>query len=314
LLLHAAVFLLVIKRSMFKNYVLCLGHFHHTHLLRHLSVVIHRKAHPIAFCARNAPVTEPARRVIDICHNLTAATVCLTAALIIQFSLLVQRNLEDELKIINQMWRKDYDQYQIASETIEQINYKCHDMRHQIRTIGQSANVTPEALKEMEKAISIYDSMFQTGCRVLDIILTEKSLYCQKNNIVIKCIADGSALCFIRDADIYSLFGNLLDNAIHAVQELEEEQRIISLTVKLCGELLSINSYNCYTGEMMMRDGLPVTSGDPKYHGFGAKSMVAIVNKYGGTVSFQAKDGIFNLNMLFSLSDIQRRDKVSSKR
>lgn len=239
--------------------------------------------------------------------------LCSIFILIIQFSLLVQRNLEDELKIINQMWRKDYDQYQIASETIEQINYKCHDMRHQIRTIGQSANVTPEALEEMEKAISIYDSMFQTGCRVLDIILTEKSLYCQKNNIVIKCIADGSALCFIRDADIYSLFGNLLDNAIHAVQELEAERRIISLTVKLCGELLSINSYNCYVGEMVMQDGLPVTSGDPKYHGFGTKSMVAIVNKYGGTVSFQARDGVFNLNMLFSLSDIQRSDKVSCK-
>lgn len=140
--------------------------------------------------------------------------LCSVFILIIQFSLLVQRNLEDELKIINQMWRKDYDQYQIASETIEQINYKCHDMRHQIRTIGQSANVTPEALEEMEKAISIYDSMFQTGCRVLDIILTEKSLYCQKNNIVIKCIADGSALCFIRDADIYSLFLRLWSTPI----------------------------------------------------------------------------------------------------
>ena len=105
--------------------------------------------------------------------------------------------------------------------------------------------------------------------------------------------------------DIYSLFGNLLDNAIHAVQELEDERRIISLTIKQRGELLSINSYNCYTGDMVIQDGVPVTSGDPKYHGFGTKSMVAIVNKYGGTVSFQARDGVFNLNMLFSLSDIE---------
>lgn len=141
-------------------------------------------------------------------------------------------------------------------------------------------------------------------------IPTGKSLYCQKNNIVIKCIADGRALCFIRDADIYSLFDNLLDNTIHAVQELEEERRIISLTVKLCGELLSVNSYNCYTGKMVMQDGLPVTSGDSKYHGFVTKSMVAIVNKYGGTMSFQARDGVFNLNMLFSLSDIEKGSKA----
>ena len=237
--------------------------------------------------------------------------LCSVFILVILFALLVQRNLEDELKIINQLRRKDQDQYQIASETIDQINQKCHDMRHQIRTIGRSARVTPDALAEMERTISIYDSMVQTGCRALDIILTEKSLYCQKNNIIIRCIADGSGLNSIRDVDIYSLFGNLLDNAIHAVQGLEKDQRVVNLTVKQCGELLSVNSYNCYAGKMVMQDGFPVTSGDPSRHGFGTKSMAAIVNKYGGTVSFQAKDGVFNLNMLFSLSDIEKNAKFS---
>ncbi len=232
--------------------------------------------------------------------------LCSVFILVSQFALLVQRNLEDELKIISQLRRKDRDQYQIASETIDQINQKCHDMRHQIRTIGRSARVTPETLDEMEQTIDIYDSMAHTGCRALDIILTEKSLYCQKNNIVIHCIADGRKLSFLQDVDIYSLFGNLLDNAIHAVQDLEKEQRVINLTVKLHGELLSINSYNRYVGEMVMRDGVPVTSGDPHHHGFGTKSIVAIVRKYGGTVSFQAKGGMFNLNMLFSLSDLEK--------
>ena len=232
--------------------------------------------------------------------------LCSVFILVSQFALLVQRNLEDELKIISQLRRKDRDQYQIASETIDQINQKCHDMRHQIRTIGRSARVTPETLDEMEQTIDIYDSMAHTGCRALDIILTEKSLNCQKNNIVIHCIADGRKLSFLQDVDIYSLFGNLLDNAIHAVQDLEKEQRVINLTVKLHGELLSINSYNRYVGEMVMRDGVPVTSGDPHHHGFGTKSIVAIVRKYGGTVSFQAKGGMFNLNMLFSLSDLEK--------
>lgn len=230
--------------------------------------------------------------------------LCSVFILVAQFALLVQHNLQDELKIIDQIRRKDRDQFQITSETIDQINLKCHDMRHQIHRIGQSANVTPEALEEMEKAINIYDSLYRTGCRALDVILTEKSLYCQKNNIFIRCIADGSGLDFIRDADIYSLFGNLLDNAIHAVQELEEERRIVSLTVRRRGELLSVNTYNCYDGELTIVDGLPVTHGDPTYHGFGTKSMATIVSKYGGTLSFQAKNGMFNLNMLFPLSDM----------
>ena len=237
-------------------------------------------------------------------YDASLLILCSVFILVSQFALLVQRNLEDELKIINQLRRKDRDQYQVASETIDQINRKCHDMRHQIRTIGRSARVTPEALAEMEQTIDIYDSMVSTGCRALDIILTEKSLYCQKNNIVIRCIADGRGLSFLQDVDIYSLFGNLLDNAIHAVQGLEEDRRVVNLTVKVRGELLSVNSCNRYAGEMEMRDGLPVTRGDPQFHGFGTKSIVAIVHKYGGTVSFPARDGIFNLNMLFSLGPV----------
>ena len=88
---------------------------------------------------------------------------------------------------------------------------------------------------------------------------------------------------------------------------------MVNLTVKQCGELLSVNSYNCYAGKMVMQDGFPVTSGDPSRHGFGTKSMAAIVRKYGGTVSFQARDGIFNLNMLFPLDDI-REEAAKTKR
>lgn len=236
-------------------------------------------------------------------YDVILLLLCSLFVLIILFALLVQRDLEDELQIISQLRRKDRDQYQIASETIEQINLKCHDMRHQIRSIGRSAQVNPDTLAEMEQTIDIYDTITETGCRALDIILTEKSLYCKSNNIAIHCIADGRKLSFLRDVDIYSLFGNLLDNAIHAVQELEESQRVIYLTVKAHGELLSINSSNRYVGELTMRDGIPVTRGDQKHHGFGTKSIVTVINKYGGTVSFHAKDGEFNLNILFSLSE-----------
>ena len=106
-------------------------------------------------------------------YDASLLILCSIFILVVMFALLVQRNLEDELKIINQLRRKDQDQYQIASETIDQINQKCHDMRHQIRTIGRSAQVTPEALDEMERTIGIYDSLSVTGCRALDIILTE---------------------------------------------------------------------------------------------------------------------------------------------
>ena len=203
--------------------------------------------------------------------------------------------------IITQLWMKDQEQYRISCETIDQINRKCHDMRHQIRTIGSSANVDATALKEMEQAIHIYDSMFQTGSRALDVILTEKSISCQESGITINCIADGSALDFMQDSDIYSLFGNLLENAVNAVKRLDCNLRTIDLSVRRHDELLSISARNFYEGTITMENGRPVSSGDPRYHGFGTKSIAAIVAKYDGTISFRAASGTFSVNMLFPL-------------
>lgn len=237
-----------------------------------------------------------------ICDSilLFITTMCILA---VQFNLMLKHNLENEMEIITQMWMKDQEQYRISRETIDQINRKCHDMRHQIRTIGSSANVDAGALKEMEQAIHIYDSMFQTGSRALDVILTEKSMSCQESGITVNCIADGSALNFMQNSDIYSLFGNLLENAFNAVRPLDESLRTVDLSIRRHGELLSVNIRNCYEGTVTMENGRPVSSGDPRYHGFGTKSIAAIVAKYDGAISFRAASGTFSVNMLFPLGN-----------
>ena len=44
----------------------------------------------------------------------------------------------------------------------------------------------------MEKEIKIYEAQNKTGNKVLDAVLTSKSLYCQNNGIGLTCVADGS--------------------------------------------------------------------------------------------------------------------------
>ena len=200
------------------------------------------------------------------------------------------------------MWRQEQKQYEISKQTIDLINVKCHDMKHQIRAISRQTSIDPAALEEMESVISIYGTIVKTGNQALDIILAEKNLYCQKNGVTISCIADGAKLNFMADSDIYSLFGNLLDNAIRSVVALEPDKRVISFSVRAEHALLSINSHNYYGGEIHMERGLPVSDqAKTGYHGFGVKSMVLIVEKYGGTISFHAKNQVFNLNILFPL-------------
>ena len=253
----------------------------------------------------NAIVIYHKYEALDLVYYLAASLtniICSLSVLVILFSLLLQKSLEAELEVVRQMRRQEQKQYEISKETIDLINVKCHDMKHQIRAISRQAAIAPAALEELESVISIYGTIVKTGNQALDIILAEKNLYCQKSGATISCIADGAKLDFMTDSDIYSLFGNLLDNAIRSVTALEPDKRVISFSVRAEQALLSINSHNYYGGEVRMERGIPVSNqAETGYHGFGIKSMVLTVEKYGGTISFHAKNQVFNVNILFPL-------------
>lgn len=104
------------------------------------------------------------------------------------------------------------------------------------------------------------------------------------------------------DIDIYSLFANVLDNAIEAVSALDGQKRMIELTVRRVNGFLSVHAENCYEGELSMKNGLPLTTKDDKNrHGFGTLSIRHTVKKYGGDVAVTAEDGIFSVDMIVPL-------------
>ncbi|MBR1812228.1 MAG: sensor histidine kinase [Lachnospiraceae bacterium] len=258
----------------------------------------------IIACASLRPYwMNPSERTLIICTMLPLL-ICAVLSLTLQFTLLTRNTLTNELIVARQLIRKVETNYQFSKETIDSINQKCHDMRHQIRTIGSQANMSPEAIREMTESIDIYEQLYITGNQALDTILTEKALYCQRNNITITCMADGKAIHFMSDTDIYSLFGNILENSIHAVSGLPEEDRDILLTVSCKGNLISIHSQNAYSGIVEMQDGLPVTTSDDALnHGIGTRSIQMITSRYDGCVSFEPGDGIFYVDILIPVPE-----------
>ena len=226
--------------------------------------------------------------------------LCCFLLLYVMFGLVIQKKLETELSFIKRQWYAKKEQYELSKETIEIINRKCHDMRHQIRTIGESKKIDKAVVDEIEKSVSLYDANVKTGNTVLDTILTEKSLLCYKKGIILSCVADGENIAFMEDADVYSLFGNALDNAIEAVLKLEErEKRVIDVVVYKKAGLITMNVNNAYSGKITLKDGLPVTTkGDSFYHGFGMKSIKMIVNKYGGEMNVSLDGSVFSLSII----------------
>lgn len=246
------------------------------------------------------------RSIFDTIMNTVYETLCCSFLLYIQFNLIKTGTLRNELDITQYLLREKERQYKLSKDNIELINLKCHDLRHQIRSISAKNALTDDAVREIERAISIYDAEVRTENEVLDTILTEKSLKCHRDGVSLTCVVDGHALDFMDTADIYSLFGNALENAMDAVMQLDEKKRNISIVVHKVGEMVSVNVTNPYEGTIGLDgDGYPVTSkGSRDFHGFGIRSMRNVAEKYGGVCSVSVADNKFVLNVLLPANQV----------
>ena len=236
--------------------------------------------------------------------NLFSVAACLIVLLLIAKTL-VERYLKREVDYLQYAVRQSERQYEISKDTIDMINIKCHDIKYKINAALSGGNMPAEAIDDIKESVSIYDSRVSTGNKILDVILTEKSLYCEQNGITFSCMADGERLSFMESGDLYCLFGNIVDNALEAVKNVpERERRVINITVKQKNGMLSVQEENYFEGELTFADGLPETTKDDKaYHGFGTRSIRMIVHKYGGAFSARAEGGVFYINIVFGLPD-----------
>ncbi len=234
------------------------------------------------------PITEAAESIYSVS--------CCVLVLFLQFSVFTRHELRHDLEVIKQLWARDSEQYKMRKEYIDAINIKCHDLKNVLHSL--SADARPSYLSEMQKAISLYDSMIKTGNEALDVILSEKSLYCTGNQITLTCMVDGTKLAFMEDVDIYSCVGNALDNAIEAAMKQEGDRRVVSVSLNAREDFLCLHVENYYSGSLRIVNGLPkTTKSDSSNHGFGIRSMSMIAEKYGGRVSVSTEDGVFGLNI-----------------
>lgn len=232
----------------------------------------------------------------NVSRHLYAVALCIFA-LLVQITLQRAYKLREENSVVKSILQQERKRYQMSKENIDLINVKCHDLKYRLASCG--GKLPQQEMQEILRAINFYDTDFKTGNEVLDVVLSEKSLKCDGLGIKLSCMADGKALDFMEAGDIYSLFGNALDNAIEAVGKLSDvEKRTVSVTVESRGEVAFVNIMNYYDGELEIVQGTPQTkkTGDSGYHGFGFKSMKMIAGKYHGSISVAADKDTFTLS------------------
>lgn len=220
--------------------------------------------------------------------------------------LLHMTSTQVENDYLQRLLQLQYDNYKISADSVELVNQKYHDLKHQIRILrsAESAEEKNAYLDHMEAEIMTYEAQNKTGNKVLDIILTTKSLQCQKLGITLTCVAEGAEMEFMHPMDISALFGNALDNAIESVSKIEDaDKRLIHVSVSRQKNFLRIRIENCYEGHILFEDGMPQTDKkDHRFHGYGMKSIRRIAEQYGGSMTIVAQDNWFELRVLIPLS------------
>lgn len=185
----------------------------------------------------------------------------------------------------------------------EELDIKVHDMKHILRLLDGGENICDRSreIESIKQTMLEYESYVDTGNSVLNAIVREKIITCNKSDIQFTCSADGKLLNFISSLDIVAIFGNMLDNAVNYLKTVEDkERRILSLVVREKLGKVYICAENYYAEESIeLVDGLPVTRRDRLKHGFGCKSVRKATRKYNGDMFITIKDNKYILEIIF---------------
>ena len=241
-------------------------------------------------------------------YRAVFAILTILMAFIMECGFLEEKNMQSERDELKRMIEEQREKYLQEKKNIDLVNIRCHDIRHQLWELNDS--IDPEAMKKITDCIDVYDSKMETGNEAISVVLAKYGLYCAKHHIRLSCMIDGEKLRFIPAHELYSLFGNAIENAVNAVKKLDYEKRVISVTEQITGNLMNITFTNYFSGELELENGLPVNHAEN--HGYGVKSIRMIAEEYGGRVNVQTMGDLFMMNVFFPLPVSAGLEQVSA--
>ena len=106
----------------------------------------------------------------------------------------------------------------------------------------------------------------------------------------------------VPETALCSMLSNGLENAFNAVEGLKEPDRKVEFYCGLKRNKLLAEIKNPYSGEIILRDDIPISQ--KQGHGHGCRSIQSISRLHGGMCSFEAEKGVFTLRIVLPLFQV----------
>lgn len=130
---------------------------------------------------------------------------------------------------------------------------------------------------------------------VINAVLTNKQHLCEQQSVSFRADISVQDCTPINKIHLCSIFSNLLDNAIHACEELPlESPRSVTISAKQHGDYLHVKVLNTSLP--------PMESTPAPGHGYGHKILTDIASLYHGEFFTEFTDGIYKAAVSLQLS------------
>ena len=230
-----------------------------------------------------------------------AVFLILLVIIVIVLSLLRDARYRDSLLLNNN--KTFIQQYEHIKDSMEIKRHQNHDMKQHLLLLRQylKHNQVEAAMRYLDDIDGKQEiDKLHNYCQipVIDYMLDEKIKIAQKYNIKVETELE-VCFCPISDVDMCIIMGNLMDNAIEALQNVTIFEKVIKFSIKMVNDIFIMKVSNPYQGNRKkINDGYVTTKPNKKEHGLGIRSVKNIVEKNGGSMEISDKNEIFQATII----------------
>lgn len=194
---------------------------------------------------------------------------------------------------------KEY--FDILEKQNQNLMLYAHDVRkhlNAIRELSQDSNVN-EYITNLCGELTAYTQSCQSGNKLLDVMMNRYVLDCELKEISFEYSVRECPLRCLEDLDLVAILGNLMDNAITAASESEKKWVSLTTSVRNTYNVIVIKN-SCDMPPQAQGEQLLSTKENPRFHGYGLKSVAKAVKKYHGDQywSYDPDNQIFTMTVI----------------
>ncbi|MEG2958856.1 MAG: GHKL domain-containing protein [Oscillospiraceae bacterium] len=210
----------------------------------------------------------------------------------------------ERAKFMEQQLRLEKNEYTKLVERITETDHQRHDLRHHVRAL--SGYLQEGEYAEAQKYLSRYaEETLQEGepsvCanKAADYLLRHFIVQARQTGAEVSCRIYLPEVLAVADTDLSVVLGNLLENAVVALQSQQSGKKTLTVCGELVGHQLALSVENSYSGALDLRDGVYYST-KHEGEGIGLSSVRGIIEHSGGSFQITAEKGIFTADVLMN--------------